>query len=49
MRPLYHFEHITILAIINTETVYYHIIQYKFDSDGGWASNCFSIANAQST
>lgn len=43
-RPLYNFDHIIILAIINTETMYYHIVQYKFGSDEGWASNCFSIA-----
>lgn len=44
MRPFYNFDHIIILATINTETMYYHIIQYNFGSDEEWASNCFSIA-----
>lgn len=44
MRPLYDSDDIIILAIINTENMSYHIIQYKFGSDEGWVSNCFSIA-----
>lgn len=42
-RPPYNFDPTVILAIINTEIMYYHIIQYKFGSGEGWAIIAFLL------